>query len=74
MSSSLSEKIVRVLWVVLKADLSDCQPAIAVNCEFDQKLHFWKALVITFQMIYNLSGFVKVKIFPLILVITSLRR
>ena len=30
--------------------------------QFHQKLHFRKALIITFQMIYNLSGFVEVKI------------
>ena len=30
--------------------------------QFYQKLHVRKALIITFQMIYNLSGFVEAKI------------
>ena len=48
--------------------------AITLDSEtqFHQKLHFRKALIITFQMIYNLSGFAEVKISPLFLVMTLL--
>ena len=42
--------------------------------QFHQKLHFRKALIITFQIICNLSGFAEVKISPLFLVMTSLWR
>ena len=40
--------------------------------QLQYKLHFRKALIITFRMIFNLSGFVEVRIFPLFLVVTSL--
>ena len=48
--------------------------AITVDSKIQlyQKLHFRKALIITFQMIYNLFGFTEVKIPPLFLVMTSL--
>ena len=39
--------------------------------QFHQKLHFRTALIIIFQMIYNLFGFEEVKISPLFLVMTS---
>ena len=34
--------------------------------QFHQKLHFRKALIITFQMIHNLFGFAEVKNFPIV--------
>ena len=42
------------------------------EAQFHQKLHFRKALIIIFQMIYNLSGFAEAKISPLFLIMTSL--
>ena len=40
--------------------------------QFNQKLHFPKALIITSQMIYDLSGFEEVKISPLFLVMLGM--
>ena len=42
--------------------------------QFQYKLHFRNALIITFRTVHNLSGFEEVQIFPLFLVMTSLLR
>ena len=39
-----------------------------------QNLHFWIALVKTFRMMYNLTGFSDIRTFPLFLAMTSLWR
>ena len=35
------------------------------DTQLQWKLHFRKALIITFRLMYNLPGFAKVRIFPL---------
>ena len=45
-------------------------PTFDSGTQFHQKLHFRKALIITFQIMYNLSGFAEVKISPLFLVVS----
>ena len=42
------------------------------DTQLQYKLHFRKALIVTFRLIYNLSGFAEVRLFPLFLVMTSL--
>ena len=40
--------------------------------QLQSKLHFRKALIIAFRMMYNISGFAEVQILSLFLVMTAL--